>query len=118
MHSRHKAASIKKRPEAFWVYEETGLPHPFAELAATRKVNGVACEAQVARSNSRARTSSGYLLLFQHWPLGRISLGKDDESKHLSSSMRKTGQIYFLDVVLRGSKINQASFPFSDIAIK
>jgi hypothetical protein len=35
MHSRHKAASTKKRPEAFWVYEETGLPHPFAELAAT-----------------------------------------------------------------------------------
>jgi hypothetical protein len=35
MHSRHKAASTKKRPEAFWVYEVTGLPHPIAELAAT-----------------------------------------------------------------------------------
>ena len=45
----------------------------------------MASEAQVARSNTRARTRNGYLLPFQHWPLGRISLGNDDESEHLAS---------------------------------
>jgi hypothetical protein len=37
MHSRHKAASTKKRPAAFWVYEVSGLPHPIADFAATRE---------------------------------------------------------------------------------
>jgi hypothetical protein len=70
MHSRHKAASTKKRPEAFWVYEETGLPHPFAELAATGRRLArwvLKCNSITQRVASRAlagRPGEDYVVLF------------------------------------------------------